>query len=423
MMLSAVVAIASLLATVPASPLVSHLDAGSLFGRTSCGTNTPLSCHNTTKQTNLCCFESPGGSILQTQFWDTDPSTGPTNSWTIHGLWPDHCDNSYSENCDPSRYYSSITDWLTTPQILENAGATDVLSYMQTYWKNDPDDGSDEELWEHEWDTHGTCYSTLEPSCISSSVQGQDAVYFFTRVVNTFQTLNTYNFLSSQGITPSSSTTHTLSSLQSALTAAYGFTPALTCDGSDLNQAAYYFNLQGSLIDGTLLPYNAPSGSSDCPSSGIKYLPKSGSGGGAPTTTSSGSGGGSPTTTSSGSGPTGGSGGSLPSKGTIESSTGTGCLLSYGTWSTQTCATFTYSGSTSAFTMTSSKGKCGVQSGALTCGSGVTSGTFTAVSSGSQLLLAYQGSTSFSADAVPSGETQETVYTGTSYSKTLSLVL
>jgi hypothetical protein len=24
---------------------------------------------------------------LQTQFWDTDPVTGPSNSWTIHGLW------------------------------------------------------------------------------------------------------------------------------------------------------------------------------------------------------------------------------------------------------------------------------------------------------------------------------------------------
>ncbi|KZT54778.1 ribonuclease Le37 [Calocera cornea HHB12733] len=400
----ATVAIASLASTVAASPLVSHLDAGSLFGRTSCGTSTPLSCHNTTKQTNLCCFESPGGSILQTQFWDTSPSTGPSNSWTIHGLWPDHCDNSFSENCDPSRDYSSITN------ILQNAGATDILSYMQTYWKNDPDDGSDEEFWEHEWSTHGTCYSTLQPSCISGGVQGQDAVYFFTRVVNTFKTLNTYNFLSSEGIAPSSSTTHTLSSLQSALKSAYGFTPALTCDGSDLNQISYYFNLQGSLIDGTLVPYNAPSGSSDCPSSGIKYLPKSGSGGG------------SPTSTGGGSIPTGGSG-SLPSKGTIQSSTGTGCLLSLATWSTQTCATFTYSGSASGFTMTSSKGECGVLSGALTCGSGVSSSTFTAVTSGGQLLLAYQGSTSFSANAVPSGETQETVFTGTSHSQKLSFVL
>jgi ribonuclease T2 len=34
-----------------------------------------------------CCFNAPGGDILMTQFWDTDPSTGPSDSWTIHGLW------------------------------------------------------------------------------------------------------------------------------------------------------------------------------------------------------------------------------------------------------------------------------------------------------------------------------------------------
>jgi len=46
-----------------------------------------LSCHNTTVVKNLCCFNAPGGSLLQTQFWDTNPVTGPEDSWTIHGLW------------------------------------------------------------------------------------------------------------------------------------------------------------------------------------------------------------------------------------------------------------------------------------------------------------------------------------------------
>ena len=46
-----------------------------------------LSCHNSTAVENLCCFNSPGGSLLQTQFWDANPATGPEDSWTIHGLW------------------------------------------------------------------------------------------------------------------------------------------------------------------------------------------------------------------------------------------------------------------------------------------------------------------------------------------------
>lgn len=52
-----------------------------------CPADAPLSCHNTTAYANTCCFSYPGGQILQTQFWDTAPSTGPADSWTIHGLW------------------------------------------------------------------------------------------------------------------------------------------------------------------------------------------------------------------------------------------------------------------------------------------------------------------------------------------------
>lgn len=49
--------------------------------------NPQLSCHNTTVVENLCCFNAPGGQLLQTQFWDTHPVTGPVDSWTLHGLW------------------------------------------------------------------------------------------------------------------------------------------------------------------------------------------------------------------------------------------------------------------------------------------------------------------------------------------------
>lgn len=391
-----------------ASPFITPTDPFELFARgtslsSGCSTSGTASCHNTSSVSNLCCFESPGGLLLQTQFWDTNPSTGPSNSWTIHGLWPDHCDQTFDESCDSSRAYTGISS------LLSSQGASDTLAYMQTFWKDI--NGQDETFWEHEWSTHGTCMSTLRPSCLpSGSPRGAEAVAFFQTVVKLFKTLPTYNWLANQGITPSNSATHTLSSLTSALKAASGgFTPALSCSGSTLNAISWYFNLKGSIIDGTFVPIPAPAAGS-CPSSGIKYPVKTGS----PVTT---------TSTSTGSSPTGGT---LPSKATIHAIVGgsqLGGLLSAGTWSTQTLATYTLSGTTSSFTMTSSKGACGVSGGQFACGSSVKSTSFSAVQSGSNLLLASGGSTAFSSQGVPSGTQVFTVFTSSSQSEDYSLTI
>ncbi|KIM82368.1 hypothetical protein PILCRDRAFT_785988 [Piloderma croceum F 1598] len=371
-------------------PSFSPADTVSLFKRISsgCSTSGAASC-SSSSVSNTCCTEFPGGLLLQPQFWDTNPSTGPSNSWTIHGLWPDNCDGSFSENCDPSRDYTNIAGLLTAQ------GASDTLDFMQTYWVDI--NGQDETFWEHEWSTHGTCMSTLVPSCLpSGSPTGAEAVAFFQTVVSLFQTLPTYTWLSNQGITPSSTKTYSLSTLTSAIKAEWGFTPALDCSSGALDSISYYFHLKGSVIDGTFVPINAPSAGS-CPSSGIKYPPKSGS----------------PTSTAPG---------SLPTKAIIKAST-TGGLLSAGTWSTQTLATYTLSGSSSSFTLKSSKGNCGVSSGKFSCGSGVSASTFSAVTSGSNLLLAFSGSTAFSSDGTPSGQTQETVFTGSSHSVDYTLAI
>jgi hypothetical protein len=68
------------------------LGAQSFFGGLDIGnapscSNPQLSCHNTSIVEDLCCFNYPGGQMLQTQFWDTNPPTGPDDAWTIHGLW------------------------------------------------------------------------------------------------------------------------------------------------------------------------------------------------------------------------------------------------------------------------------------------------------------------------------------------------
>jgi ribonuclease T2 len=150
--------------------------------KTCANSSSVLSCSGSSSDT--CCISSPYGLIQQVQFWDTDPVTGPDDSWTIHGLWPNNCDGSYDQNCDSSRAYTDITT------LLKNAGQSDLVTYMDTYWQSNDESGED--FWEHEWATHGTCYSTLEPSCYSDYSTGDEAVDFFVATVGLFKTLPTY---------------------------------------------------------------------------------------------------------------------------------------------------------------------------------------------------------------------------------------
>ncbi len=61
---------------------------------------------------------------------------------------PDHCDGTYDSSCDPSRAQSDIRG------VLTSFGKTDLLAYMDIYWKDSG--GNDETFWEHEWNKHGT---------------------------------------------------------------------------------------------------------------------------------------------------------------------------------------------------------------------------------------------------------------------------
>ncbi|KAI1768514.1 ribonuclease M [Hypoxylon sp. FL1150] len=366
----------------------------------SCSSTTALSCHNTTTVADTCCFNYPGGSLLQTQFWDTDPAVGPDDSWTIHGLWPDHCDGTYDATCDSSRAYTNIS------AILTASGNNDLLSYMETYWL--PNDSTAESFWEHEFGKHGTCISTLEPKCFTDYQPTEEVPYFFNTTVTLFKSLPTYQFLADAGITPSSTTTYKLADIQAALSKNHnGESVYIGCTDSAIDQVYYYYNVYGSVANGQFVPAS-PDNSDDggCPSTGVQYLPKSG-GGSTPTSTTS-TGTSSPTST-----PTSTPTGSFSGKGYLNAVTGgstQGCIISGGTWYTSgTCATFTAASSGSGFTLQSSKGYCSASGGSLTCASGV-SAADADVFAADGTNLANSNGNDWYADSVPSGSTQNTVY-------------
>lgn len=180
--------------------------------------------------------------------------------------------------------------------------------------------------------------------------------------------------------------TYNSADILAALNAPRGVDVVIRCHNTnELDEIWYFYDVQGSVQTGSFIPTNPAGSSSNCPATGVKYLPKAGSGGttttNPPATDTTTTGGGSTTTTTAGTNPTGTStpGAPFSGKGTLQVSTGgnaDGCIISSGTWyTTGTCAKFTATASGSGFTLSSGKGKCGIVNSVLTCGSSVSTAT------------------------------------------------
>ncbi|EKD17553.1 uncharacterized protein L3040_006672 [Drepanopeziza brunnea f. sp. 'multigermtubi'] len=290
-------------------PLTSYSPPPSFFPPPSssfihhCPIDSPTSCHNSTAYPDTCCFVYPGGQILLTQFWDTGPSIGPADSWTLHGLWPDLCDGSYPTFCTEAPMYHNISAILAAADERQQRRPTErrrvgeeaeggLLDYMKEYWL--PNRGSADHFWEHEWNKHGTCVNTLSPSCFSpssssssssSSVEetgtetytpGDEVHAYFSRAVALFRTLDTYTALAAHGIVPSWTARYRRADILDALRTVTGQEVVIGCRGRVLNQAWYSFNVKGSLQEGEFVP-SAPvgkAGRGGCPEWGVRYLPK-----------------------------------------------------------------------------------------------------------------------------------------------------
>lgn len=181
-------------------------------------------------------------------------------------MWPDNCDGTYPARCDSSRVYTNITE------ILNANGGQDTLEYMSRYWKDYK--GDDESFWEHEWGKHGTCISTLEPSCYTGYSSGEEAADFFARTVELFKGLTTYEWLAAEGITPSSSKTYDSNKIQSVLEKKHGAKVTLGCRSGVLNEVWYHFNVKGSLQSGEFVA-TEPDGVKGKCSGKVQYKPKS----------------------------------------------------------------------------------------------------------------------------------------------------
>ena len=283
------------------------------------------------------------------------------------------------------------------------------------YWKDYQ--GSDETFWEHEFGKHGTCMSTLEPTCYGPDYSPTEEVGdYFTRAVGLFKTLPTYDWLAAAGIVPSSTQTYTLAAIQAALTAHHGHNVVIRCSGSTLNELWYHYRVRGSIQTGEFAAVDPVGSGSTCPSSGIKYLPKYAT----PTTTAT-------TTTTKTSTPTStatsvptGTPGALAGKGYIKVLPD-GFLISTGNWyrASGTPATYTATpndGDDETFTLKTSKGPCQVLADAsLSCAADIVEPSGFGYDGS---YITYEGASTFYAASAPSGQEKGVVF---ATEKTVSL--
>ncbi|OBA19533.1 ribonuclease T2 [Metschnikowia bicuspidata var. bicuspidata NRRL YB-4993] len=310
-----------------------------------CPVNLPLTCSNSTPIYDSCCFESPGGIMLQTQFWDYYPAIGRNDSFTLHGLWPDNCDGSYEQFCDGKL---NIERGDIRRIVVDEYKDEALFSKIEESWKNF--NGDDELLWVHEFNKHATCIKTIRPECYGAEFTRDRNIYDFLLIaVNLYEKYPTFQFLKDKGIVPSLTDTYTYDEIAEALSSNFnGHNVYFKCNRYQALQEIWYFHyLQGPLTNEEFVQIPSML-HSNCPKTGIKFLPK---GDFRPPP-------GQPPKSPGG------------KAGTIKLSGHSGCLISNGQWYTQgTCAKFQAKdlqfGGTN---LVSSKGVCGVtEAGVLNC--------------------------------------------------------
>jgi len=283
---------------------------------------------------------------------------------------------------------------------------------MSRFWKDYQ--GDDSNLWIHEWDKHGTCVSTLQPSCYGPNYKPQEEVVdYFRSAVAVYQQLPTYDWLKEAGIVPSLTQTYSRDQIMTVLRQKHGADVSLGCKGNKFDEVWYHFDVRGSIQTGEFVASIPDGGKTTCPPLGIRYPPKGSSGDGGSRTTYR------PTHTAApGPKPTS----TLPAftgRGTLNVLTNDdrvhGCIISSGTWYVSgTCAKFTATPSDKAadaktFSLRSNKGECAVLDGELTCSRSVKKPSI--FSANDRGFLAFANNVTFFADAVPRGWKQEGVFT------------
>ncbi|KAF9105610.1 ribonuclease T2-like [Mortierella sp. AM989] len=223
---SLAVATLSVVSALPLSPLIRRQE--------TCPADL-LSCSAGADGIDGCCLPSMGLILLVQQWYS---GLGPSDQFTVHGLWPDTCSGGQGpdEGCDTSRSYSDVETRLKNyPKT-----PTGFLDEMNTYWASYK--GDNNAFWAHEWSKHGTCLSTLAPSCSSNPVKDQDVFGYFSKTLALRKQYDLHAALAKAGINPGS--TPNVADMHTALKTAYGVDAQINCKSGSLSEIWLFFKVR-----------------------------------------------------------------------------------------------------------------------------------------------------------------------------------
>ncbi|KAJ2160191.1 hypothetical protein GGF46_002453 [Coemansia sp. RSA 552] len=207
----------------------------------SCPADT-VSCQRT--DVDPCCSPANGLLVLAQQ-WDT--RWGPSDAFTVHGLWPDTCAGKQlpRNGCDPSRAFANVS------AIIDASSDSGLREDMDTFWPSNK--GDNNWFWSHEWSKHGTCVTTLHPSCYASEYSHtQEVAEYFRSILDLRAKYDIHKALNASGIVPTEpepgrrpKNTYSREAVISAIRDAWGVEPNIKCRGRRLQEVWLWFKVKG----------------------------------------------------------------------------------------------------------------------------------------------------------------------------------
>ncbi|KAF9423920.1 ribonuclease T2-like, partial [Entomortierella beljakovae] len=215
---SLAIATLSVVSAAPVSPL---------FRRQATCPADVLSCSSESNGLDSCCLPEMGLILLVQQWYD---GLGPSDQFTVHGLWPDTCSGGQGppNGCDESRIYDDIETRLNN----FSQGGPALVDQLNTYWGSYK--GDNNAFWAHEWSKHGTCVSNYAPKCHPNSAENQDVFTYFDTTLKLRQQYDLYAVLSKAGINPGS--TPNVADMHAAIKSAFGVDAQINCDSGALSE-------------------------------------------------------------------------------------------------------------------------------------------------------------------------------------------